>query len=48
MEMTNVSTSHGGNAGPLITFTYDNGGRLTNTSRTGPGSSRTRSTHNNH
>ena len=39
MEMTDVSTSYGGTAGPLITFTYDNGGRLTNTSRTGPGSS---------
>ena len=33
MEMTNVSTSYGGNPGPLITFTYDNGGRLTNISR---------------
>jgi RHS repeat-associated protein len=38
-QMTNISTSYGGTASPLITFTYDNGGRLTNISRTGPGSS---------
>ena len=32
--MTNISTSYGGTAGPQVTLTYDDGGRLTNLSRT--------------
>ena len=37
-EMTGISTTYGGSSGPQIAFTYDNGGRLTSTSRTIGGS----------
>ena len=30
-EMTTITTSYGGTAGPQVAFTYDNGGRLTST-----------------
>ena len=32
-QMTGITTSYGGTAGPQISFNYDNGGRLTSTSR---------------
>ena len=37
-EMTGITTSYGGSAGPQVTFTYDNGGRLTFASGTIGGS----------
>ena len=32
-QMTGITTSYGGTAGPQVSFSYDNGGRLTYTSR---------------
>jgi hypothetical protein len=29
-RMTGITTSYGGSSGPAVSFTYDNGGRLTN------------------
>jgi YD repeat-containing protein len=37
-EMTGISATYGGTSGPQISFNYDNGGRLTSTSRTIGGS----------